>query len=274
MGFWKNLKKSIKNSANFNPVAYRHEIELLDELELRQRHAHIQHKVVSSVVGAGGSIAAAPATFGLSLVLTGVSIWRMDINTDRLKIIKARLNERGWQGNEFDAGDLLVSAGPVALGHLFAPAADHLIDQATGHAAEQLAIHHGTSHVAEQAANHVAHMAGNHGAGMGDFVGPPEVMPAAHEAIYKSTHTGVGRLAEERGEAGLRQAVKYGAEMALGAAGGLAVDKIKSSRAAKQPLPSAPDPKPHVSSTTAAPTGEQRQRISPAPAVIPTSLSN
>ncbi|KAK1759927.1 hypothetical protein QBC47DRAFT_458116 [Echria macrotheca] len=236
MGFWRNLERSIDQFFDFSPAVYRREIEPLSEPQLRRLHAQIQRKVLGSTVGAGASVAAAPATLGASLALTAISARRMDVNSQRLDVIEARLREKGWTGNDFDMGDFLLGVGPVALGHLI-PGADHvghhLVDRAVDHAAGTLAAHHGTNHMVEQGANHLAHMAGNHGAGAGDMIvaGGRGTVQAAHEAVYKSTHTGFQQWAESQGADAIHAATKKAGGKVASLAVSSVMEKLNSDRA-------------------------------------------
>ncbi|KAK0646754.1 hypothetical protein B0T16DRAFT_414207 [Cercophora newfieldiana] len=268
MGFWENLSKSIDQFIDFDPDAYRREIESLGEAQ------QVQRKLVNANFGAGISTAAAPSLWDIPLVLTDISVRRIDINQHRLEIINARLREKGWRGNSFDMGDVFVALAPTAIGHVVAPRADLLVDQAMEHIAEQLVVHHGTNHVIEQAANHIAPMAGDHGAGADRLliVDGTDGSNMANEAMYKMTHTHVERLAEKGGEVAVHKVSERGAKMAMRNVAGLAVDNIKASswKATDKPIAIAPPSQSHgstssTSSTTNTPKPPQNSTLNQQP---------
>ncbi|KAH6991381.1 hypothetical protein BKA56DRAFT_705873 [Ilyonectria sp. MPI-CAGE-AT-0026] len=208
MGFWRNLDRSIGQFLDFQPAAYRNEIEGLNENELRALHKRIKRKMVGATTQGGVGVFAAPATGGISLIGTGVAARRLDVNAQRCGVIKARLREKGWRGHSFEFKDLLCGAGPAGIAAVLAPGIDHLADQAG---------HHVVTMVSQHGAEHAELVAGSTNS---------ITTEAVNNTVYGATQTASEGAAAAMGTALLHTS----AESGVRGAGYFALDKLFGTR--------------------------------------------
>ncbi|EPS42540.1 hypothetical protein H072_3480 [Dactylellina haptotyla CBS 200.50] len=127
---------------SFNAAKYERQIGHLDELELRALHEKIREKVVASISATGVGTAATIAAGPLGLVGVGIGMRRESYNSDKKRIIEARMRREGWDIHKMRKRDVFKAAGPALVGGVLGPGAEHLIGHMAGNGAQMFLEHH------------------------------------------------------------------------------------------------------------------------------------
>ena len=155
------MGKSFKQFCHFDEYEYRREISSYDEATLTALHQVTQQKIVGATAGASASLASTFFTGPVGFLGIAVSGRRIDVNMQRLDIIKKRLDEKGWTGYDLRKRDFFKPVAITSAVAFVAPGADAIIGHLAGHAAMHAAtnIHAATSSAAHHgvtAANQIA----------------------------------------------------------------------------------------------------------------------
>ncbi|CAF9912261.1 MAG: hypothetical protein GOMPHAMPRED_007613 [Gomphillus americanus] len=152
------MGKSFKQFCHFDKDEYRREISSYNKATLTALHQVTQQKIVGATAGASASLASTLLTGPIGLFGIAVSGRRIDVNMQRLDIIKERLDKEGWAGYDMRKRDYFKPVAITSAVAFVAPGADAVIGHFAGHAAMHAAtnIHAATS----SAAHHGATAAG------------------------------------------------------------------------------------------------------------------
>jgi hypothetical protein len=177
--------------------AFRKEISSYDEAQLTNLHAKMKRKMVSANVSGTCSICAAVFTGGFSLIFTAVSARRMKVNNRRRKIVRERLEEKGWDGYGLRAKDWGVAIGASAIGMGVAGGLDVALSHVAADVAPTLAAGSPSDVIATALENPDLFV---QGVDYGAFAQVSDVttmlsVGAAHHATHHATQSAAGHLA-------------------------------------------------------------------------------
>jgi len=141
---------TVEEFFEFHPEKYLASLQGLTKEEVQHLHLVCKRNFLGTLASDGIAGFMAVPTWGFSLILGGVSIRRGSVLSQKLQVLEAYMNEKGWEEVHMDAGDFALAVGPMAVAAAVAPGAEHLTTALAGH---------GTTQFVAQNASHVASMA-------------------------------------------------------------------------------------------------------------------